>query len=197
MRMRRRSFPALTAALVAAGVMVMAPAPGAAQPQVVVPSGKCDLPVTAPATTAHRDLGPKDPPIIACLEQWFCYKRSARSYTDQIDMAFKKIRDSETKKLGLREVLELAVLFVELNDTAFGSPSDEVYWDAFLKSENKSGVLDPPKGGKATMVWHVCYTGQELKKMRRDAVRWARYILEVLLPQQLGPDRSQWDELLK
>lgn len=153
-------------------VAVMIAAPASPSFAVVV--------IHPPRTSASVGLEPYDAPV-TFLNNWYCTGVGLDEERETIELLWKAMRISAPgpKKLMVKDIKKFAKKYLD---------KEKLSADKFWGAPNIGEItLDPPQGGTVSHTWDHCYTMAELKAYKREAIRWAHYILDVYLPKNF-PD---------
>jgi hypothetical protein len=172
--------------------------------QVAVPAdASCDLPVKAPATSAHRDLGPDDPGVRTCTIGWWCFEAgmgaggtallasSPGQMASDAESLWRDINSADAQKAAdaLRALAGIADHFL----TRSKEPALEFWGVKPWKDEGHDAwFLNPPPGESEEVTFSQCYTAAELEAAKGEALRWARHVRDVFLARKFGTDPAQW-----
>lgn len=135
--------------------------------------------INPPRVAANVDLEPEDGSVTFVNNWYFMLsEESLAVYRLDIEKKWRIISGSDNavaRDFAINSIIQSAEEFKFLSS---GSVTD--FWTSAEKG--LSTTLNPPQGGTESHKWKNCYTLQELEDYKREALRWANYILDVYEP---------------
>ncbi len=143
--------------------------------------------IAPPKTSVHADLKPNDPPATV-VNKWYCSDGDSDSHgldflRKDIEGIYEniKIYGNIPEFASGPSLLGLANNFLESKDenpTHFFTAATNAKYNFFTDTWN----ANPAQGQTVSKTWKNCYSKPELEAYKREAIRWAKYILNVYLP---------------
>lgn len=137
--------------------------------------------IDPPSVAEHADLAPYDPPVFF-VNHWKSRSVGLDEERKKVEALWRTINAPPTPGSGplisrdnaLQDLRDIAKKYIEKEK----SSADKFWWAI----EPLAIKLNPPQGSTVSTTWDHCYTLSELKAYKREAIRWAHYILDVYLP---------------
>jgi len=146
-----------------------------------------DVIIAPPEESKHIDLKPYDDPAKFYV-LWYCGV-DLRGQREVAESYFKAIATGvELDVLGKATNKKTSAVKISaakgLRDGAKGYLAEDYAKPNifFGFPPQKSFILDPPQGETVSRTKVECYSSAELAAYKREAIRWAHYILDIYLP---------------
>jgi len=166
-RIGTRFVRALLSGLLLVALMLAMPSMGNAENIKMV--------IAPPKTSGHVDLKPYDPAVMVRIA-WLCVNNRLNTVRNGVQNAWLMIKIGDDA--GAYILKKVAQDFSDEEKRAKGD-ARIFFWGA---AENATFTLDPPQGGTRSVTVERCFTRAELEANMREAIRWAKYILNVYMP---------------
>lgn len=134
------------------------------------PEAKAKTIIIAPPKTSDEISLKAEEKTVTVVNEWYCNR--LRSLGDEEDYSKNSergaIRDMTNGYLANQD---LGAIDFWSATSAENAPYEQTNW-----------VANPTQGQTVSKTWKNCYSKKELEAAKKEAVRWAHYILDVYLP---------------